>query len=71
MISVRLKDVDPNRVMDIVRELRQQGLVQSKDFDFAYYQSRWDEMIGEIPTSAVFSFYTEKYATMFAIKYSA
>lgn len=71
MISVRLKDVDPNQVMDIVRELRQQGLVQSKDFDFAYYQSRWDEMIGEIPTSAVFSFYTEKYATMFAIKYSA
>jgi len=57
--------------MDIVRELRQQGLVQSKDFDFAYYQSRWDEMIGEIPTSAVFSFYTEKYATLFAIKYSA
>jgi hypothetical protein len=71
LISVKLKDVDPNRVMDIVRELRQQGLVQSKDFDFAYYQSRWDEMIGEIPTSAVFSFYTEKYATMFAIKYSA
>jgi hypothetical protein len=71
LISVRLKDVDPNQVMDIVRELRQQGLVQSKDFDFAYYQSRWDEMIGEIPTSAVFSFYTEKYATMFAIKYSA
>ena len=71
LISVKLKDVDPNQVMDIVRELRQQGLVQSKDFDFAYYQSRWDEMIGEIPTSAVFSFYTEKYATMFAIKYSA
>jgi hypothetical protein len=71
LISVKLKDVDPNRVMDIVRELRQQGLVQSKDFDFAYYQGRWDEMIGEIPTSAVFSFYTEKYATMFAIKYSA
>lgn len=71
MISVRLKDVDTNQVMDIVRELRQQGLVQSKDFDFAYYQSRWDEMIGEIPTTAVFSFYTEKYATMFAIKYSA
>ena len=71
MISVTLKNIDPNRVMDIVRELRQQGLVQSKDFDFAYYQSRWDEMIGEIPTSAVFSFYTEKYATLFAIKYSA
>jgi hypothetical protein len=71
LISVKLKDVDPNGVMDIVRELRQQGLVQSKDFDFAYYQGRWDEMIGEIPASAVFSFYTEKYATMFAIKYSA
>jgi len=71
LISVTLKNIDPTRVMDIVRELRQQGLMQSKDFDFAYYQSRWDEMIGEIPTSAVFSFYTEKYATLFAIKYSA
>jgi hypothetical protein len=59
----------PNEVMDIVHELRSQGLVQGKDFDFAFYQSRWDEIIGEIPKEAIFSFYTEKYATLFALKY--
>ena len=53
----------------MVRELRAQGLTQGTDFDFAYNQSKWDDMIGEIPKSAIFSFYTEKYATLFAIKY--
>jgi hypothetical protein len=56
--------------MRIVRELRQQGLVQGKDFDFAFNQSRWDDMIGEIPKQTIFTFYTERYATLFALKYS-
>jgi hypothetical protein len=56
--------------MRIVKELRQQGLVQGKDFDFAFNQSRWDDMIGEIPKQTIFTFYTEKYATLFALKYS-
>ena len=58
-------------VMNIVRTLREQGLVQGKDFDFAFHQSRWDDMIGEIPKETVFTFYTEKYATLFALKWSS
>ena len=69
MTNITLHDRSPNEVLEMVKELRQQGLVQGTDFDFAYNQSRWDEMIGEIPKSAIFSFYTEKYATMFALKY--
>ncbi len=65
--------VIPNKsagdIMDIVRNLRADGLVQGKDFDFAFHQSRWDDMIGEIPKESVFTFYTEKYATLFALKY--
>ena len=57
--------------MDIVRALREQGYIQGKDFDFAYHQSKWDEMIGEIPTHTVFKFYEDKYATLFALKYSS
>ena len=73
MISVKIKDKDPNEVMDIVRELRQQGLVQGKDFDFAFHQAKynndgWEEIE---PKFTMFMFYTEKYATMFAIKWSA
>lgn len=70
MINVKLPKINPSRAMDIVRELRESGLVQGKDFDFAYHQSRWDEMIGEIPSDTIFHFYTEKYATFFALKYS-
>ena len=69
MINITVHDKSASDVLDMVRELRAQGLTQGKDFDFAYNQSRWDEMIGEVPNSAIFSFYTEKYATMFAIKY--
>ena len=69
MTNITIHDRSANEVLEMVKELRQQGLVQGEDFDFAYNQSRWDEMIGEIPKSAIFSFYTEKYATMFALKY--
>jgi len=47
------------------------GWVQGIDFNFAYQQPQWDEMIGEIPKHAIFMFYTEKYATFFALKYSS
>lgn len=55
--------------MEIVKELRSQGLVQGKDFDFAYHQAKWDHMIGEIPKKVIFSFYENKWATWFILKY--
>jgi hypothetical protein len=69
MVNINIRHKTPNEIMDIVRELREQGLMQGKDFDFAYNQSKWDEMIGEIPTHTVFTFYTEKYASFVALKY--
>ena len=56
--------------MNIVRELRKQGWIQGKDFDFAFHQRRWDEMVGDVPSRTVFKFYKEQYATFFALKYS-
>jgi hypothetical protein len=70
-VMIVVKDLGPVEIMEIVRELRSQGLTQTKDFDFAFNQSRWDEMIGEIPKQTIFTFYTEKYATLFALKYSS
>lgn len=72
MIPVKIKNVDPNQTMEIVRELRAQGLMQGRDFDFSYHQAQynndgWEQIE---PKHAVFSFHTEKYATLFAIKYS-
>jgi hypothetical protein len=69
MVNIRISNKTPNEIMDIVREIREYGLVQGKDFDFAYNQTKWDDMIGEIPTHTVFTFYTEKYASFVALKY--
>ena len=71
MKTINLKEADASRIMEIVRELRLMGLIQGTDFDFAYNQSRWDEMIGEIPKTTVFMFYTEKWASWFALKYAS
>ena len=68
-ITINVEDKDPNEILDIVKQLRASGLVQGVHFDFAYNQSRWDEMIGEIPKNTVFTFYEEKYSTLFALKY--
>lgn len=68
-IEVTVRNRNPSEVMDIVKEIRSQGYVQGIDFDFAYHHSTWDDMIGEIPRYTVFTFYVEKYATLFTLKY--
>jgi hypothetical protein len=70
-VTVTVRNRDANEILYIVLRLRADGLMQGKDFDFAYHQSRWDEMIGEIPTSAIFTFYEEKYASLFSLKYGS
>jgi hypothetical protein len=72
MIPVKIADVGPDDTMNIVRELRAQGLKQGLDFDFSYHQAQYDTDGWEaIQTRhAIFKFHTEKYATLFAIKYS-
>jgi hypothetical protein len=68
-VDIVIEHRDPNEILEIVRELRTSGLVQGVHFDFAYTQSRWDAMIGEIPKQTVFTFHEEKYSTLFALKY--
>jgi hypothetical protein len=70
-VNVTIRNRDASEILYIVCRLRAEGLVQGKDFDFAYHQSRWDGMIGEIPTSAIFTFYEEKYASLFSLKYGS
>lgn len=68
-IDITIEDRWPSDILDIVKELRASGLVQGVHFDFAFNQSRWDDMIGEIPKRTVFTFYEERYSTLFALKY--
>lgn len=69
MIEVTV-DCDANRAMELVRELRAAGLVQSKDFDFVFHPSTWDGFSAERQRHVVFAFYTEKYGTFYALKWS-
>lgn len=71
MTVIKLLEKDPGAVIDIVKELRASGLVQGKDFDFAFYQTRWDPMIGDVKGFTSFTFYEEKLATWFALKYGS
>jgi hypothetical protein len=68
-ITVVVEDRNVSDVLDIVKELKASGLVQGVHFDFAYNQSRWDPMIGDVKGFTNFTFYEEKYSTLFALKY--
>ena len=70
-MTITIEDRDPNDILEIVKQLRASGLVQGVHFDFAYNQSRWDPMIGNVKGFTNFTFYDEKYSTLFALKYSS
>ena len=69
MRTVEIPDKSASEVMDIVRELRGQGLVQGKDFDFSYHPGKWEDF-NPVPPKVVFTFHTEKYATLFALRWA-
>ena len=68
-VTITIEDRDPTAILDIVKQLRASGLVQGVHFDFAYNQSRWDSMVGDVKGFTNFTFYEEKYSTLFALKY--
>jgi hypothetical protein len=68
-VTITIENRGVSDVLDIVKELRASGLVQGVHFDFAYNQSRWDPMIGDVKGFTNFTFYEEKYSTLFALKY--
>jgi hypothetical protein len=69
MTQVIINDLTPAQTLDIVYDVRAQGLVQGADFDFAWHQSQWDEMIGEIPRRVEFVFNNPVHASWFSLKY--
>ena len=75
MIDIRLTGVRIDTILGIVRDLRQAGLVQGTDFDFAYTPERLDynlASVGEVlaKRQTVFSFYNDSIASWFGIKYA-
>lgn len=60
----------PSEAMDIVRDLRSKNLVQGVDFNFAYSQSKYDDLYQLTqPYGATFYFKESKWATFYRLKY--
>lgn len=70
MVVIKLLNKSASEIIDLVQHLKSTGLVQGTDFDFEFFQSKWDDMIGEIPKQTRFIFYNEKAGTMFALRWS-
>lgn len=71
MKEVKLIDMMPNKVMDIVKELRKMGYVRGIDFDFEYHKPKYDDFSFEpvYNRHTIFKFYKEEIATWFALRY--
>jgi hypothetical protein len=72
MIEFKLEGHTPGEMLDIVKELRAQGMQTGVDFDFAYMPVTYDADgcydIHEQPYTR-FSFYNEKAGLIFTLKY--
>lgn len=69
MIEVILENRNAKEILELVQGLRLSGVQQEKDFNFKYRPGGYDGGGTWIPSLTSFYFYTEKYATMFKLRY--
>lgn len=71
MIAITVIDKGPMDIMQIVYAMRAEGMVQGKDFDFAYHRAQWDNFSHEavVNEHTVFTFYNEQLASWFSLKW--
>ena len=71
MANIIIKEIGVTRVLNIVTELRQIGWVQGVDFDFAYYNEKWDDFSSEpiVEQHTVFTFYNDSNASYFMLRW--
>jgi hypothetical protein len=70
--KLKYLDKNINQVLIMVQAVRDSGLVQGQDFDFAYYQETYD-LFGHEPSRprhVIFTFYDSKWASFFEIKWA-
>jgi len=65
MTDIRIENISPGYILDIVREMKTENL----DFTFSYHPSSWTENYIKIPNFTIFSFPREKDATYFILKW--
>jgi hypothetical protein len=63
--------ITAKRTMEIGQELRSMGYVQGVDFDYAYYQEKYDNFSHDpiVKRHARFTFYNDSNASYFALRW--
>ena len=63
--------ITAKRTMEIGQELRTMGYIQGVDFDYAYYQEKYDNFSHDpiVKRHARFTFYNDANASYFALKW--
>lgn len=63
--------ITAKRTMEIGQELRTMGWIQGVDFDYAYYQEKYDNFSHDpiVKRHARFTFYNDTNASYFALKW--
>jgi hypothetical protein len=63
--------ITAKRTMEIGQELRTMGYIQGVDFDYAYYQEKYDNFSHDpiVKRHARFTFYNDTNASYFALKW--
>ena len=72
MIEIRVLHKTSAEILQIIKEMANDGIIQGRDFDFAYHPAKYDSDGWEAvsPKQTVFGFYTESMATFFTLKYA-
>jgi hypothetical protein len=70
-VDVAIPGITADRMLEIVRDLKKQGLVVNRDFNFRYQPAQYDNdgWSQVTPKQCVFTFVNEKYATLFILKH--
>lgn len=72
MVEIKLNDIDIQKLLAIIEELREMGWTSGVDFDFAYYKPSYDNFSHEavIQRHVIFTFYKESNASYFMLRWS-
>lgn len=71
MTDITIKNIFPNDLLELVRQVKKKGYIQGVDFDFSYNPPKFDNFSGEsvYERTAIFTFYKEELATWFSLTY--
>lgn len=68
--TVTILNAKAEKIISIVREMREKGYVQGKDFEFTFYNATYDKKYQDLePRRTIFTFYDEELATFFGLTF--